>query len=111
VKNYWLRSTQKLLKKNTKLLLSRILGAGSCKLYKITENKNEYKRLKRILSKENKLGSLDETLVNDTLMGEALRKLSSTNEIYLLHDPSDIRKPHSKKTEHLGTGNSPKNQS
>lgn len=84
------------------MLLSRILGAGSCKLFKITENKNEYKRLKRILSKENKLGYLDETLVNDALMGEALRKLSSTNEIYLLHDPSDIRKPHSKKTEHLG---------
>ena len=84
------------------MLLSRILGSGSCKLFKITENKNEYKRLKRTLSKENKLGYLDETLVNDTLMGEALRKLSSTNEIYLLHDPSDIRKPHSKETEHLG---------
>ena len=84
------------------MLLSRILGSGSCQLFKITENKNEYKRLKRTLSKENKLGYLDETLVNDTLMGEALRKLSSTNEIYLLHDPSDIRKPHSKKTEHLG---------
>jgi hypothetical protein len=45
------------------------LGSGSCKLFKITENKNEYKRLKRTLSKENKLGYLDETLVNDTLMG------------------------------------------
>ena len=89
-------------KKNTQLLLSRILGFGSCKLFKITENKNEYKRLKRTLSKENKLGHLDESLVNDTLMGEVLRKLSSTNEIYLLHDPSDIRKPHSKKTEDLG---------
>jgi len=58
--------------------------------------------LKRTLSKENKLGHLDESLVNDTLMGEALRKLSSAHEIYLLHDPSDIRKPHSKKIENLG---------
>ena len=91
-----------MLKKNTQLLLSKILGFGSCKLFKITENKNEYKRLIRTLSKENKLGHLDESLINDTLMGEALRKLSSTNEIYFLHDPSDIRKPHAKKTENLG---------
>jgi len=102
VKDYWIKSTQKLLKKNTQLLLSKILAFGSAKLFKITENKNEYKRLKRTLSKENKLAHLDENLVNDVLMGEALKKLSSTNEIYLIHDPSDIRKPHSKETEQLG---------
>ena len=80
------------------MLLTKLLSYGSCKLYKLAEDKNEYKRLKRTLSKENKLGHLDETLVNDVLMGEALKQLSSQQEIYLLHDPSDIRKPHSKQT-------------
>lgn len=84
------------------MLLTRLLSYGSCKLYKLAENKNEYKRLKRTLSKENKLGHLDENLINDVLMGEALKQLSSQEEIYLLHDPSDIRKPYSKQIENLG---------
>ena len=91
-----------MLLKNTKLLLSRILEHGSCKLYKISDNKNEYKRLKRTLSQQNALGNWGEALVNDTLMGETLNKLSQHNTVYLIHDPSDIRKPHSKKTETLG---------
>jgi hypothetical protein len=82
--------------------LARILAHGTCKLYKISNDKNEYKRLKRTLSKENKLSDLNETLVNDSLMGEALKKLSAHKEVYILHDPSDIRKPHSNKTENIG---------
>lgn len=58
--------------------------------------------MKRTLSKENKLSDLNEELVNDSLMGEAIKKLSAQKEVYLLHDPSDIRKPHSSKTEHIG---------
>lgn len=82
--------------------MSKIIGYGSCKLYKLSKDKNEYKKLKRTLSKENKQGNLDGELINDALMGLALNKLSSHDEVYLLHDPSDIRKPHSKKTENLG---------
>lgn len=82
--------------------MSKIIGYGSCKLYKLSEDKNEYKKLKRTLSKENKQGHLDGELINDALMGFALNQLSSHDEVYLLHDPSDIRKPHSKKTENLG---------
>lgn len=83
-------------------MLTRILAHGSCKIYKISNDKNEYKRLKRTLSKENKLSNLNEELVNDSLMGEAIKKLSEHKEVYILHDPSDIRKPHSSKTENIG---------
>ena len=84
------------------MLCSKILAHGSCKLFKIAENKNEYKRLRNTLAKKDKFGMLDEELVNDTLMGDALIKLAGQNDVYLLHDPSPIRKPHSTKTEHLG---------
>jgi len=84
------------------MLCSKILTHGSCKLFKITGNKNTYKRLRNTLAKKDKFGTLDEELVNDTLMGDALIKLAGQNEVYLLHDPSPIRKPHSTKTEHLG---------
>ena len=54
------------------------------------------------MSKRNEFGALDEQLINDTLMEDVLIKLSGQKEVYLLHDPSPIRKPHSSKTERLG---------
>lgn len=92
----------KSLLKNTKCLLFRILEHGSCKLYKISNDKNEYKRIQRTLTGSNKMSDLDEELINDTLMDEALRKLSGSKEVHLIHDPSDIRKPYSNKSENLG---------
>jgi len=48
------------------------------------------------------MSDLAPSLVNDTLMGEALNQLSKENEVYLIHDPSDIRKPHSEQIDNLG---------
>ena len=45
---------------------------------------------------------LDDELVNDALTAEAIRCLSNEPSIYLIHDPSDIRKPYSTKAENLG---------
>jgi hypothetical protein len=58
--------------------------------------------LRNTLSKRDEFGALDEQLINDTLMEDVLIKLSGQKEVYLLHDPSPIRKPYSSKTEHLG---------
>lgn len=58
--------------------------------------------MRNTLSKQKEFGELDEQLINDTLMENVLIKLSGQKEVYLLHDPSPIRKPHSSKTEHLG---------
>ena len=65
----------------------------------------EYKRLRNTLANTNKIGKLDEDVIdviNDALMAEALIKLAGHNEAYLLHAPSPIRKPHSTKTKNLG---------
>ena len=45
---------------------------------------------------------LDEELVNDALTAEAIQSLAQEANIYLIHDPSDIRKPYSTKAEKLG---------
>ena len=48
------------------------------------------------------MSTLDDELVNDALTAEAIRSLSNESSIYLIHDPSDIRKPYSTKAEKLG---------
>lgn len=79
-----------------------MLEYGSCKLYSISTNNNEYKKMYRTLSGDNKMSVLDDELINDTLASEAIKQLSNEDDIYLIHDPSDIRKPYSKKAEILG---------
>lgn len=79
-----------------------MLEYGTCKLYTLSANKNEYKKLYRTLSGENKMTELDDELVNEALTEEAIQSLSQEDSIYLIHDPSDIRKPYSTKAENLG---------
>lgn len=83
-------------------ILFRILEHGSCKLYKISSNRNEYETFKRTLSGKNKMSNIEPQMVNDSLMESFTSKLSGIKEVFLIHDPSDIRKPHSHKTENLG---------
>ena len=79
-----------------------MLEHGSCKLYTLSANKNEYKKVYRTISGDNKMSVLDDELINDTLIAEAIQSLSNEANLYLIHDPSDIRKPHSTKAEKLG---------
>ena len=79
-----------------------MLEHGSCKLYAVSIDRNEYKKIYRTLSGNNKMSILDDELINDTLMAEAIQSLSSEANLYLIHDPSDIRKPYSTKAEKLG---------
>ncbi len=44
-----------------------MLEYGSCKLYSISTNNNEYKKIYRTLSGDNKMSVLDDELINDAL--------------------------------------------
>ena len=79
-----------------------MLAHGTCKLYTLSSDRNQYKKIYRTLSGDNKMTELDDELVNDALTAEAIRSLSNETNIYLIHDPSDIRKPYSIKAENLG---------
>jgi len=82
--------------------LARILEHGSCKLYTISESTEEYKQVLRTLTGDNKNSDIAPELMNGSLQEEALKKISDKSELYLIHDPSDVRKPHSRKSENLG---------
>ena len=56
----------------------------------------------RTLTGENKSCDLSPEIMNNALLDQTCKGLSTAKEINVVHDPSDIRKPHSKKTENLG---------
>jgi len=89
-------------KKNLRQICNRIIEHGTCKIYAISKDKNEYKRMRRTLIKESKENDFEASMINDTLLSDSAEQLKNSKELYLIHDPSDIRKPHSEKLENLG---------
>ena len=75
-------------------------SAGHCKIWTLSENQNEYERFERFLSGENK-HHVNVSEINAALLEQSLTKLSGQLSITVIHDPSDIRKPHSSKMEDL----------
>lgn len=75
---------------------------GSCRIFKISSSTEDYKRLSRTLSGNNKMSDISVEKINESLAERFINNNTNMSEAYLIHDPSDIRKPHSKKTENLG---------
>ena len=67
-------------------------------------NKQEFDRFKGLLNGE-QVHQLSSKVVIDALRTQSVNRLLETqaNHLYLVHDPCDIRKPHSEKLEDLGT--------
>jgi len=84
------------------LILSGIIANGTCKLYKIADDTNQYKKMERTISKKNKKSTISSEQINESLIEKLGDKLNAVDHLYLIHDPSDIRKPYSEKTENLG---------
>ena len=83
-------------------MLSRLLEHGCTKLFKISATTNEFKKLRRTITGENKNSDFTPELINESLMTKVIEKISGQNEVFLIHDPCDIRKPYSEQLEDLG---------
>lgn len=57
----------------------------------------------RTMSGENIHSTLTPEITNEVLLEQTCEKLANAESIFLIHDPSDIRKPYSSKTENLGS--------
>ena len=88
--------------KNVSNILSKIISHGSTKLFSISEDANEYKKLKRTINGDNKNSDVSPDIINKALMEQACEKLKNEQSIILIHDPSDIRKPYSSEAEDIG---------
>ena len=72
----------------------------STKLWSLSSDSNEYERNLNLLSGRLK-NSLTPEGINEQTLGAGLSKLSFKNRVEVIHDGSDIRKPHSKVLPHL----------
>lgn len=87
---------------NTKTLTQKIIEKKTTRLWTLADDKAEYEKMHNLLS-----GKL-KSVLNDEKISQALRRRSTAalgdrERLLLLHDPSDLRKPHADKMANLGT--------
>ena len=88
------------VKKNAKVLIEKIIGGKNSNIYSISTDKNEYTKNHRMLDGSLKT-VLDSNKLNVSLLANATDYFKTKDYVVVLHDPSDIRKKYSKKSENL----------
>jgi len=78
------------------------MHGGGTRLFTLSKDRNEYKKMVRTLSGENSKSNMSPDVTNNALMDFAKEKLRSEEAVTLIHDPSDIRKPYSTDLEDIG---------
>ena len=86
------------VKKNAKVLIEKIIGGKNSNIYSISTDKNEYTKNHRMLDGSLKT-VLDSNKLNVSLLANATDYFKTKDYVVVLHDPSDIRKKYSKKSE------------
>jgi hypothetical protein len=83
------------------LLINTVILCGNLRIYSMAKDNNEYHTFHSLLNGDHVF-----TLDSETLLAEVRRKaqktLSKSNRIYVIHDPSDIRKENSQALEYIG---------
>lgn len=88
-------------KKNVTQLIDKIKSERCCTLWTLSKDLNEYNRYHRMLDGSLK-NIVDTSKLNVSLLANSSHYFKEQDYAVILHDPSDIRKPHSEKLEGLG---------
>ena len=91
------------------LVFSKVVETKSIRLWSGAKGRAEYERIRRVIGKDIK-NPLDDKKISEALLSNSVGSLAVQGDLILLHDPSDIRKEHSRKLESLGKVKSLKNQ-
>lgn len=67
----------------------------------MSNERKDYESLKGLLN-GTQIQTLDRKVLIDCVLDRTLSELGTCQKVYVLHDPCDIRKPHSSDLEHLG---------
>ena len=85
-----------------KTILEKVLEHYSLNLYPISSSQKEYEKLRRTITGNNKLNDFNPEQISEVLCTETAKKYESSDNVILIHDPSEIGKKYTKQAEHIG---------
>lgn len=89
------------MRENTSDLLHKVVEHESIRLWELSDDKAEFQRLHRVVD-GTLVNGVDTTQIRTAQIERAARAFAAETVALLLHDGSDIRKPHSRKMENIG---------
>jgi hypothetical protein len=68
----------------------------------MSDNKAEFRKMRRLVSLDEAKNVIDNEQISEALIANGIMKLSDKDELLILHDGSDIRKPYATELESIG---------
>lgn len=68
----------------------------------MSDNKAEFRRMRRLVSLDEAKNVIDNEQISEALIANGIMKLAGKDELLILHDGSDIRKPYATELESIG---------
>jgi hypothetical protein len=68
----------------------------------MSDNKAEFRKMRRLVSLDEAKNVLDNEQISEALIANGIMKLADKDELLILHDGSDIRKPYATELESIG---------
>lgn len=81
-------------------MFQKMIQSKTTKIWSMANDEAEYKQMSRLLSSGKT--TLDNEKIKAALLENGVSRLAKSNELFLITDPSDIRKEYSSETEDLG---------
>lgn len=85
-----------------KQLFHKVIEHKTIKLWSLSDNKAEFRKMRRIVSPDAAQHVIDDQKINEALMANGIMRLAKHDELLVLHDGSDIRKQYSRQLESVG---------
>lgn len=68
----------------------------------MSDNKAEFRKMRRLVSLDEAKNVIDNEQISEALIANGIMKLADKDELLILHDGSDIRKPYASELESIG---------
>ena len=85
-----------------KQLFHKVIEHKTIKLWSLSDNKAEFRKMRRIVSPDTAQHVIDDQKISAALMANGIMRLAKHDELLVLHDGSDIRKQYSRQLESVG---------
>lgn len=83
-------------------MFHKVIEHKTIRLWSMSDNKAEFRKMRRLVSLDEAKNVIDNKQISEALIANGIMKLADKDELLILHDGSDIRKPYATDLESIG---------
>ena len=83
-------------------MFTKIVEHRTIRLWSMSDNKAEFRKMRRLVSLDEAKNVINNEQISEALIANGIMRLAAKEELLILHDGSDIRKPYARELESIG---------